>query len=121
LTNQISRFDRIKRRIALTMIGVLTAVSAIVGVAAPANAYWYNTFGVNCGSQTVTVKNTDGRQFSIAGCNSAWNVNAMYIPANRCVKFTSGNAVWTECYRSAVWKSIGAKPGGFIGVSMYSY
>jgi hypothetical protein len=106
-------------RVALTMgiIGLLT-----FGVAAPANAYWYNITR-NVGSQSIQVRNTDNHYFYVGAGNSANNINRAFAGWRQCleVKNLQNGAFWRSCFAQGGSIAVPSHPGGVITIRKYNY
>lgn len=111
-----------KKSLKLSLIGAAIAGLLVGGVAAPANAYWYNTAIVQSNSQTITVRNTDGAQFGVAAGNSAWNINRAYASPGTCLRVQNAQNGGTTTYNAngGRWITIGAYPGGAVNLRKYT-
>ena len=66
--------------------------------------------------------NTDGRVFSIAKGNSAWNVTRVYVEARKCLRVQNAQNLGSTTYNglSGRWINIGAYPGGGVYLKKYN-
>lgn len=98
------------------------AIVLVVGASTPANAYWYNTTTVQ-GSQSIQVRNTDGKVFRVAPRNSASDVNLAWAGIRQCLRIKNMQTfqTWTKCFPKGGTWAVPAAPFGGIELVKYNY
>lgn len=86
------------KKILGAVIAAVAGLALVLGASLPANAWWYNTMK-NTGTLTLSVINTDGARFNVAGGNSASDIQYVSVPQHYRLIVTPAGAgsTYTPC------------------------